>query len=254
VHDRAHVENLERTIRSGARVLDDGDTTVSADSWDAALTAVGASLAAADRVARGQWRNAFVAVRPPGHHAERDRAMGFCLLNNVAITARYLQHRHGIERVAIVDWDVHHGNGTQHAFEADPSVLFVSLHQHPLYPGTGAAAERGVGAGEGTTLNLPLASGAGDAEYLAAFEQRVLPALEAFEPGFVLVSAGFDAHRDDPLSGQRVSADGFRRMSRLLVDHAEAHAGGRLVSLLEGGYDLNALAESVEAHIGELRA
>ena len=252
VHDREYVEGLQRAIESGTRVLD-GDTTVSAESYTAALTAVGAALAAAERVARGQWQNAFVALRPPGHHAERDRAMGFCLLNNVAIAARFLQQQHGIARVAIVDWDVHHGNGTQHAFESDPSVFFASLHQSPLYPGTGAASERGIGAGEGTTLNCPLPAGAGDAEFLGALEGSVLPALESFDPQFVLISAGFDAHRDDPLSGTLVSTEGFGRMTRLLVDFARARCGGKLVSLLEGGYDLTALAASVEAHVAELR-
>ena len=254
LHDPAHVAAMATAIRRGARALDAGDTAVSADSWKAALTAVGAAIGACDRVARGVWRNAFVAVRPPGHHAERDRAMGFCLLNNVAIAARYLQRERGLEKIAIVDWDVHHGNGTQHLFEDDPSVLFVSLHQFPHYPGTGAASERGTGAGEGFTLNCPMASGADDGDYLAAFEDRVLPAVESFDPDFVLVSAGFDAHRDDPLSGTRVSADGFRRMSRLLCELAEARCDGRLVSLLEGGYDLDALAASAEAHVGELRA
>lgn len=252
VHDTDYVDALERAIAGGARQLGDGDTTVSADSFQAALTAVGAGLAAAERVARGTWRNAFVALRPPGHHAERGRAMGFCLLNNVAVAARFLQARCGVQRPAIVDWDVHHGNGTQHAFEEDASVFFASLHQFPHYPGTGSREERGRGAGEGTTLNLPMPSGAGDAEYLAAFEGTLLPALEDFAPDFVLISAGFDAHRDDPLSGTRVTGAGFGRMTRLLVDFAETRCQGRVISLLEGGYDLSALAESVEAHVAEL--
>jgi acetoin utilization deacetylase AcuC-like enzyme len=192
-----------------------------------------------------------VAVRPPGHHAERAAAMGFCAFNNVALAAAHLLER-GLERVAIVDWDVHHGNGTQHLFEADPRVFFASLHQWPLYPGTGRASERGVGAGEGATLNLPQPPGAGDREWLGAFEGALLPALERFDPQFVLVSAGYDAHRDDPLADQRLSEDAYARMARGLLDLARARCGGRLVAVLEGGYDLRALASSVEATVGEL--
>jgi acetoin utilization deacetylase AcuC-like enzyme len=202
----------------------------------------------------GTWANAFVACRPPGHHAEFERAMGFCLFNNVAVAAAHLRRARGVERVAIVDWDVHHGNGTQHAFESDPTVFYASLHQWPWYPGTGAADERGVGAGEGATLNCPMSAWTGDREWLRAVETQVLPALERFDPGFVLVSAGFDAHEQDPLSHTRVTTDGFRRMTDLVNALAASRCGGRVVSLLEGGYDLDSLADSVEAHVGGLLA
>jgi len=239
---------------STAHVALDGDTSVSRDSWRAALLSAGGVLEACERVASGTWRNAFCALRPPGHHAERDRSMGFCLFNNVAVAARALRERHGIERVAILDWDVHHGNGTQHLFERDPSVLYASLHQWPLYPGTGAASERGVGDGEGTTVNRPMPAGSNDADWLGELEAHVLPAMEDFRPGFVLISAGFDAHRLDPLASVALTEDGYAAMTRRLVELAARTAGGRLVSVLEGGYHLEALASSVEAHVGELRA
>ena len=180
--------------------------------------------------------------------------MGFCLINHVAVAARFLRDAGHLERVAILDWDVHHGNGTQHLFERDPTVFYASLHQYPHYPGTGAADERGLGPGEGATLNCPMDAGSGDAEWLEALEQRVLPALEAFRPQFLLVSAGFDAHAADPLSGTRLSEEGYRRMTVAVADLAQRTAAGRLVSLLEGGYHLDALARSVEAHVAELLA
>jgi acetoin utilization deacetylase AcuC-like enzyme len=252
VHDEDHVRRVERLCASGVRVLDAGDTIVSESSWEAALTAAGGAVEAVDRVMDGTWANAFVACRPPGHHAERDVAMGFCLFNNVAVAAAHLRAVRGVERVAILDWDVHHGNGTQHVFEADPTVFYASLHQWPWYPGTGAADERGVGQGEGATLNCPMSAGTGDVQWLHAIETSVIPALERFDPGFVLISAGFDAHEQDPLSHTRVTTDGFRRMTKLVRALAASHCGGRVVSLLEGGYDLDALADSVEAHVGEL--
>ncbi|HHM24106.1 MAG TPA: histone deacetylase, partial [Bacteroidetes bacterium] len=181
-----------------------------------------------------------------------ERGMGFCIFNNVAVLARYLQKRHGIERVAIVDWDVHHGNGTQEAFYEDPTVFYFSIHQFPHYPGSGSESERGAGPGEGFTLNVPLAAGAGDREYLDAFKEKLVPALEEFRPQFVLISAGFDAHRDDPLSGMQVTEKGFRQMTELVAGIANRHASGRIISMLEGGYNLEALPRSVEAHIRAL--
>lgn len=251
VHERAYLEAAARAISAGARVLDDGDTRVSADSWRAARAAAGGAVLAVERVLAGELDHAFVVTRPPGHHAERDRALGFCVLNNVAIAAAHARE-HGIERVAIVDWDVHHGNGTQHTFERDPSVFYASLHQWPLYPGTGLAHERGLGEGEGATLNCPLPPRAGNREWLAAFDDEVLPALEEFRPGLVLISAGFDAHKDDPLAQTQLDEEAYRHMTHALAALARDHAGGKLVSLLEGGYDLDALARSVEAHLEEL--
>ncbi|MCY2960199.1 MAG: histone deacetylase [Planctomycetota bacterium] len=252
VHEGSHVANVERAIASGARILDDGDTRVSAGSWRAALLAAGGTLDAVDRVMDGRWRNAFVAARPPGHHAERGHAMGFCAFNNVAVAAAHLRQRHGLDRVAIVDWDVHHGNGTQHIFERDPSVYFASLHQWPLYPGSGLADERGIGPGEGATRNCPLPPGSGDREWLSAFEDVVLRDLEAFAPQFVIVSAGFDAHADDPLGQTELTTGAYARMTSLLAQFARERCAGRLVLVLEGGYDLAALAASVEAATGEL--
>jgi len=252
VHRAAYLDTVESACARGRSLLDGGDTYVCDASFEAAVLASGGLIAAVERVLDGRWRNAFVAVRPPGHHAEEAQAMGFCLINHIAVAARYLRGAGGLERVAIVDWDVHHGNGTQHLFERDPTVFFASLHQYPHYPGTGAASERGKGAGEGATLNCPLPAGSGDAEWLDALEQRVLPALEDFRPQFVLVSAGFDAHALDPLSGTRVTEDGFRRMTRAVKELASQTADGRVVALLEGGYQLGALARSVEAHLAEL--
>lgn len=252
VHDAAVVARARSVCDRGRGVLDGGDTVVSRGSWRAALLAAGGAIDAAERVLAGRWANAFVACRPPGHHAERGASMGFCILNNVAVAAAWLR-AHGVPRVAIVDFDVHHGNGTQEVFWEDPAVLYASLHQYPWYPGTGAATERGAGDGEGATLNCPMPRGSGDAEWLRAFETQVVPALEAFDPGFVLVSAGFDAHAADPLSGTRVTEAGFRRMTELLLDVARRRCGGRLVACLEGGYDLAALAASVESHVAALR-
>ena len=250
VHSPEHLERVRAACERAPCALD-GDTSVSAGSWDAALRAAGGIVEACERVRRGEWSRAFCAVRPPGHHAERDRAMGFCLFNNVAIAARSLLEE-GVERVAILDWDVHHGNGTQHVFESEPRVFYASLHQWPLYPGTGAADERGLGEGEGTTLNCPQPAGAEDAEWLRAFEGSILPAFEAFGPQFVLVSAGFDAHRLDPLAGTSLTESAFREMTRGLLALAASQCGGRLVSVLEGGYHLDALASCVEAHVAEL--
>jgi acetoin utilization deacetylase AcuC-like enzyme len=256
VHDPVYVRGVEVAIARGARVLDEGDTRVSAGSLRAALAAAGGAVRAVEGVVRGTWRNAFVGVRPPGHHAERSLAMGFCVFNNAAVAAAHARDPLGLglDRVAILDWDVHHGNGTQHIFERDPSVFYASIHQWPLYPGTGRATERGIGEGEGATLNCPQEPGSGDKEWLTALETRVFPAIEAFRPQLLILSAGFDAHERDPLAQARVTTSGFRRMTEGALEVAERCCEGRVVSLLEGGYDLEALAESVEAHVGALAA
>ncbi|MGB7158899.1 MAG: histone deacetylase [Tepidisphaeraceae bacterium] len=251
VHTRQHVEFVRHVCEVGGGVLDQGDTRVVQESYEVALLAVGAVLRCCDAVMSGQVRRAFAAVRPPGHHAEPDRSMGFCLFSNVAIGARYLQRHHGLERIAIVDFDVHHGNGTQAAFEDDPSVLFVSLHQDPrtCYPGTGYADDTGVGAGAGYTINLPFPPGADDADYLAAFDDRVIPALDAYQPDAILISAGFDAHHADPLAHVQLSESCYEEMTRRIVEIAEHHSAGRVISALEGGYELRALGRSVVRHL-----
>jgi acetoin utilization deacetylase AcuC-like enzyme len=210
-------------------------------------------LALVDEVMTGRLQNGFACVRPPGHHAERDRAMGFCLFNNVAIAAAYARRRFGVERVLILDWDVHHGNGTQHMFERDPGVLYASTHQYPFYPGTGAADEVGEGEGEGYTLNIPLPAGCGDPEYLDAFDSVIEPVVEQYAPQLVLVSAGFDPHARDPLGGMRVTEPGFAAMMRTLLRLSRHSAQGRCIAVLEGGYDLSAVRDSARAVLNELQ-
>ena len=230
----------------GHRARLDPDTAMSPGSWDAARLAAGAAVDAALGVQTGRARNAFALVRPPGHHAEADRAMGFCLLNNVAIAAEAARQA-GAARVLIIDWDVHHGNGTQDIFAGRDDVMYMSVHQYPFYPGTGAAHEVGVGAGRGATVNCPLPGGQGDADYAVVFHDLFLPAARAFRPDLVLVSAGFDAHARDPLAGMRVSERGFAVIASLTAQLADESCGGKLALMLEGGYDLAALAASVRA-------
>ena len=232
----------------------DGDTVVCPETQEAACRAVGAGRQAADLIAAGELTNAFCAVRPPGHHATPLRSMGFCIFNNVALLARYLQDAHNAQRILIIDWDVHHGNGTQDIFFDDPTVLYFSVHQHPLYPGTGAASDRGTGAGTGATLNVPLPAGAGDAEYADIFARLLDPAAAAFEPEWVLISAGFDAHAADPLGGMALSAGGFGALTDAATAIAHEHAADRCISYLEGGYDLDGLADSVVVHVERLQA
>ena len=251
VHTRDYIDTI-RAACAGAPAQLDPDTAVSPGSWHAALLSAGGAVAACDAVISGEATSAFVCTRPPGHHAETSRAMGFCLFNNVAVAARHAQMRHGIERVAIVDWDVHHGNGTQHMFETDGSILYFSTHQYPYYPGTGGPQERGRGEGEGLTINVPMELGSGDVEYVRVFRETLRPALERFRPGIILISAGFDAHRDDPLAGMALTESGYADLTRLLIEAARDHSNGRIVSLLEGGYDLRALGASVESHLKAL--
>jgi len=250
----AHTPELLARIRETEGELHariDADTATSERSYEVALLAAGGLLEVTDAVACGAVDNAFAFVRPPGHHATAERAMGFCLFNNVAIAARHLRRR-GCERVAIVDFDLHHGNGTEAIFYDDPSVLYVSTHQYPYYPGTGAATDVGRGEGEGFTVNVPFSAGVGDAAYLLAFDEVIDPVLRQFAPDFVLVSAGFDCHRRDPLGGMRVSEDGFIGMMRRLLEVARDVSGGRLAAVLEGGYDLDAIRSSAEASLGQM--
>lgn len=241
VHTRAHVEGIreavERAGRTGSVVELDADTKVSSASWAAALGSLNAALTAAGAVAEGRHRNAFVATRPPGHHATPDRVMGFCLFNHVAATARWLQHAGHAERVLIVDWDVHHGNGTQDIFWEDPSVFFLSLHQSPHWPGTGAATEVGAGAGQGFTLNVPLAPATSRRVWMQAYEAALDDVLGRFRPDYILVSSGFDALAGDPLGGQLLEPEDFHAATRSLLVRADAVCDGRVVALLEGGYD-----------------
>jgi len=252
VHDRAYVKSILSLEIDEAVILDWGDTVATAATPQAALHAAGAGVQAARLVLEGKISSAFCCVRPPGHHAERNRAMGFCIFNNIAVAAAHLIEAEGLARVAIIDWDVHHGNGTESMFIEDDRVLYISTHQYPHYPGTGDAETTGTGRGRGFTLNIPMRSGAGDREYLAAFRERIMPALDGFKPEFILISAGFDAHGEDPLSGTTLTTSAFRAMTLLLKASAEKHCRGRIVSMLEGGYDIPALAESVEEHIAVL--
>lgn len=256
VHTPSHVEVVRRACRlaeeRGAIVTLDADTKVSGASWEAALGSVGTAIEAARAVASGALRTAFVATRPPGHHAAPGRAMGFCLFNNVAIVARTLQSEGKAERVLIVDWDVHHGNGTQDAFYEDPDVFFLSLHQAPHYPGTGGAAETGAGAGEGTTLNVPLPARTSRATWLAAFDHALERALARFRPDFVLVSAGFDVMAGDPLGDMLLEPEDLHRVTRRVVEVGAEACDGRVVTLLEGGYDPERLGHGVVAVVRAL--
>jgi len=234
------------------RFLDTGDMPISARSYEVALAAVGGVLAACDGVASGRLKNAFCAIRPPGHHAGADKAMGFCLFNNVAIAARFLQRKHALPRILIVDWDVHHGNGTQDAFYSDGGVMYFSTHLSPFYPHTGAAEETGKDAGRGLILNVPLPEGAGDPEVLKAYEEKLKPAALAFKPDFVLISCGFDSHQNDTLGRLAITSEGFGKMTRIVKEIAAASAKGRVVSMLEGGYNLDNLASASAAHVKAL--
>ncbi len=255
VHEPAYVDLLRMACEHGFGFIGEPETRICPESFDAAALAAGGVLAACDAVMEGRVRRAFCAVRPPGHHAEPDRAMGFCLINHVAVAAEHLRRRRGVERVAVVDLDVHHGNGTQRAFEDRDDVLYISIHEHPLtlkYPGTGYPGETGRGPGRGFTLNLCVPHGADLSDYERALRDRVVPALERFRPGFVLVSTGFDAGCTEPVAHGNLTPGDFGRITRELVHAAEALCGGRVVSVLEGGYDLEGLARCAVEHVGAL--
>ena len=249
VHDHEYLRRIEET--AGTSVQLDPDTFTSPDTYEVAHLAAGAVVDAVERVMGGTHTRALALVRPPGHHAERGKAMGFCFYNNVAVAAAHARAL-GAARVAIVDYDVHHGNGTQHMFERDPSVLYVSTHQYPFYPGTGDAAEIGVGDGRGFTINVPLEAGSVNEDYRVAFAEVIVPALRRFKPDLILVSAGFDAHERDPLGGMRLTSPAFAAMTHDLRAVADEHCAGRLVAVTEGGYDLKALAESLRAVVSVL--
>jgi len=250
-HHRDYIERFRRACLEGHQIIDVPDSAICPRSYEIALLAAGGTVEAARRVAGGDIQRAFCAVRPPGHHAEQSRSMGFCMFNNVALAADAARSECGLERVLILDWDIHHGNGTQHAFYADPTVLYISLHGHPeyMYPGTGFPEEYGHGEGRGTTLNLPFLPGATDEDYREAFETRVVPAVRSFEPQMILLSAGFDAHRDDPLGNMSLSDDMFAEMLRYVLELAERYANGRVLSVLEGGYNPEVLRRCVAQHV-----
>jgi acetoin utilization deacetylase AcuC-like enzyme len=252
VHDVALVRRAQKACANGQDYLDTPDVLINLHSFDTARLAAGGVLQLVDAVVSGQVNNGFALTRPPGHHAEKNMALGFCIFNNIAIAARYLQKHHGLDKILILDWDVHHGNGTQHIFEDDPSVYYASLHQYPHYPGSGAASETGIGRGVGATLNCPMAAGSTDKDYLQAFEEEVLPNISKFKPEIVLISAGFDAHKADPLGNINLTTSFYGWMTQRVMEIADQYAESRVISVLEGGYNLESLAGSVSEHLSVL--
>jgi acetoin utilization deacetylase AcuC-like enzyme len=253
-HHAGYIERFRKACEANQRIIDVPDSAICPASYDVALLAAGGTVEAARLIARGEIQHAFCAVRPPGHHAEQSRSMGFCMFNNVALAADVLRRECGFDRVLILDWDVHHGNGTQHAFYSDPTVMYISLHGHPeyLYPGTGFSEEYGQGEGRGTTLNIPFLPGGTDDDYRKAFDTRVIPSIHAFEPQFIIISAGFDAHRLDPLGNMMLSDAMFTEMLERTLEQADKFAGGRVLSVLEGGYNTEVLRFCVAAHVKTL--
>ena len=256
VHTIHYIMRFDETCISGLREFDHPDNAICRDTYDIAFLAVGGVLKAIDLVMKGDIDNAFCAIRPPGHHAEVDKPMGFCYFNNVAIGARYLQKEYNLKRVAIIDFDVHHGNGTQHIFDRDPTVLYYSIHEHPsfAYPGTGRQFEVGIGEGDGFTVNSPVLPGRGDDEYRRLIMQDLVPAVKQFKPEFIILSAGFDAHETDLMSGTNLSTDGYDFVSEVIMNLVNRFTGGRVVSVLEGGYNLDVLPLLVENHLKMLMA
>lgn len=248
-HDKDYIDRVKKTCENGHPMIDSPDTGIGPQSYEIALYAVGSSINAADLIMKKEIDNAFLGVRPPGHHAEKRTALGFCLFNNIAIVARYLLDHHNLHRIVIMDWDVHHGNGTMHTFYDDPRVYYISTHQSPHYPGTGAVNEKGEGRGLGYTLNIPFNAGTTDEDYRQAFEEKIIPECKNYQPEFVLVSAGYDAHQEDPLAGIKLTSHMYYEMGKMLRDVALDSGEGRIMALLEGGYNLKALGESVEATI-----
>lgn len=249
VHDDEYITRVRQACELGAPIVDTGDNPISKNSYDTALLAVGGITEAVDRVFTGSANNAMALLRPPGHQAEKGMAMGFCLFNNVAIAARYAQQNYEVEKVVIIDFDVHHGNGTQHIFEADPTVMYVSLHQYPFYPGSGSADEIGSGDAKGTTVNYPLNLGVGDNEFIDIFDNSLSDKVLKYNSDLIIISAGFDAHVNDPIGGLRVTTEGYHNISKTITKIAGEVCDGKIISALEGGYNLKALAESVETHL-----
>ncbi len=252
-HTAPYLKMVERDIAVGHQTLSTGDTEIGPKSLEVARRAAGGALNAVDAIFTGKVANAFCVVRPPGHHATAGRGMGFCIFNNVAVAARYAQKKYGVKRVLIADWDVHHGNGTQDIFYSDGSVFFFSTHQSPWYPGTGAREETGEGAGKGTTLNCPFAAGSGPTEILGAFREQLIPKMAEFKPEFIILSAGFDSRTGDPLGRFQLNDADFAALTATMLELADKHAKGRLLSMLEGGYSLTGLAAAASAHVGALR-
>ncbi len=253
IHTLDYLKRAQSACKNHEKNLDSPDVAISEESFDIALLAAGGGLELADQIMAKKIQNGFALLRPPGHHAEKEFAMGFCIFNNAAIAASHFQEKYGLERVLILDWDVHHGNGTQHTFEDDPSVLYVSLHQYPYYPGTGASWEMGTGKGAGATLNCPMRAGAGDSEYQEAFTTKIIPKIHDFKPDAVILSAGFDAHACDPLGNINLSTSMYGWMTDRVMELADKYACGRVLSLLEGGYDLQALPECAAIHVDRLQ-
>lgn len=251
-HDRAYIETIAVTKGKG-QVRLDPDTATSPKSYEAACAAAGGVIKLAEMIMAKEIANGFALVRPPGHHAEHNRAMGFCIFNNIAVGARYLEKVYGLTRILIVDFDLHHGNGTQHSFYQDSTVLYFSTHQYPYYPGTGRIEETGNGPGKGFTVNVPMSYGMGNADYLYAFNEVLVPVADAFKPEIVLVSAGFDTYYDDPLGGMAITEDGFAAMTQILLEIAGKHCGGKALFALEGGYNVAGLTSSVQSVIMELK-
>jgi len=252
VHTPGYIDLVERECEAGRSTLSTGDTDISPESFRTALVAAGGVLAAVDAVFEGTVKRVFCAVRPPGHHAGPSRGMGFCIFNNVALAARYAQKKHGVRRVLIADWDVHHGNGTQEVFYRDGSVLYFSTHLFPHYPGTGSAGEKGEGAGAGRIFNCPFPHGSGNREIIGVFRDILLPAAREFKPQLTIISAGFDSRRYDPLGGFLIDDEGFRALTRIMIEISLLKGEGRLVSVLEGGYNLIGLAAAACAHLQEM--
>ncbi len=249
IHNLQQIEKIKKACIEKQAYIDSMDVSICEQSYNIALHAVGSVLSLADNIMNQNLDNAFALIRPPGHHAEKEQALGFCLFNNVAILARYLQTQFQLDKILIIDWDVHHGNGTQHIFEEDPSILYISTHQYPYYPGTGAYSEEGIGRGKGATLNCPMNAGDGDLQYESAFIEKILPKIDSFKPEFIIISAGFDAHTQDPLGQINLSTEFYAWMTERIIEKAEKYCEGRILSVLEGGYHLEMLARCVTKHL-----